>query len=224
MLEQMWEHVSLQTLLHITHDRSSFPVSNRPKDTTRDSRFLHSKFVKDRKSKRRFPWDESSMCHYWIEGCLANSNTRFRKFFRLSRGRFDEIYETTDVRGLFVLNPVEPLNSKACPPPPSASDGHHVAQHTKVAPLCMGITTFMRRLGTDESYDSLETNFNISRPVLQTFCIEFAVWFDKEYYVSYIDGMSGVGFDTHLRQSSISFSPSLHRQGRLSDSGSQHAL
>ena len=56
---------------------------------------------------------ESSMCHYWIEGCLANSNTRFRKFFRLTRARFDEIYEATVVSGLFVLNRAEPLYAKA---------------------------------------------------------------------------------------------------------------
>jgi hypothetical protein len=54
----------------------------------------------------------------------------------------------------------------------------------------------MHRLATDESFDSLETTFNISRSVLQLFCLEFATWFDKEYYVSYIDGISGVGFDT----------------------------
>ena len=82
VLEQIWEHVRIQSLLHITYARSSLPVSNRPKVTTRVSRFLKTKFDKDRKSKRRMPWDESSMCHYWIEGCLTNSNTRFRKFFR----------------------------------------------------------------------------------------------------------------------------------------------
>ena len=197
VLEQMREHVRLQALLHIAYGRRSLPASNRPKDTTRGSRFLQPMFGKDRKSKRRLPWDESSMWHYWLEGCLANSNTRFRKFFRLSRARFDEIYEAAAVSGLFVLNPAEPLYAKACPPPPPGSDGRHVAQHTKVAPLCMRIAAFMRRVATGESYDSLEASFNISRPVLQTFCIEFAAWFDKEYYVAYIGGMSGVGFDTH---------------------------
>ena len=44
------------------------------------------------------------MLHYWMEGCFANSNTRFRKFFRLTRARFDEIYEAAAVSGLFVLN------------------------------------------------------------------------------------------------------------------------
>jgi hypothetical protein len=99
--------------------------------------------------------------------------------------------------GQFVLSPAEPLYVKACPPPPSGSDGPHVAQHTKVAPLCLRIAAFMCRLATDESFDSLEENVNISRPVLQLFCLDFAVWFDKEYYVSYIGGISGVGFDTH---------------------------
>ncbi len=154
--------------------------------------------------------------------------------------------------GLFVLNRAEPLYAKACPPPPPGIDGCHVAQHTKVAPLCMRIAASMRRLATDKSFDSLEASFNISRPVLQFFCLEFAAWFEKDYYAAYIGGISGVGFDTHaeiveserlfralglpgmliahmhgrcahcLRQSSISFSPPLHRQGRLPD-WSQHA-
>ena len=33
--------------------------------------------------------------------------------------------------------------------------------------------------------------------MLQTFCIDFAAWFDKEYYVAYIGGMCGVGLDPH---------------------------
>ena len=102
------------------------------------------------------------MCHYWIEGCLTNSSTRFRKFFRLTRASFDEIYEAAALSGLFVLNRVESLYAKVCPSPPSGSDGHHVAQHTKVEPLCMRITAFMRRLATGESYDLLEVSFNIS--------------------------------------------------------------
>ena len=148
VLEQMREHVRLLALLHIAYARSSLPASNRPKVTTRVSRFLQPKFGKDRKSKRRLPWDESSMLHYWMEGCFANSNTRFRKFFRLTRARFDEIYEAAAVSGLFVLNRTEPLYVKACPPPAPGSDGRHVAQHTKVAPLCMRIAAFMRRLAT----------------------------------------------------------------------------
>jgi hypothetical protein len=137
MVEQMREYVRRQALLHIAYARSSLPASNRPKVTTRGSRFLQPKFGKDRKSKRRLPWDESSIWHYWIEGCLANSKTRFRKFFRLSRARFDEIYEAAAVSGLFVLNPAEPLYAKACPPSQPGSDARHVAQHSRVAPLCM---------------------------------------------------------------------------------------
>jgi hypothetical protein len=126
------------------------------------------------------------MCHYWIQGCLTNSNTFFRKFFRLTRARFDEIYKAVVMSGQFVLNPAEPLYAKTCPPSPSGRDGHHVAQHTKVAPLYLRITAFMRRLATGESLDSLETSFNISWPVLQKFCLQFASWFDKEYNVAYM--------------------------------------
>jgi hypothetical protein len=131
VLEQMREHVRLLALLHIAYARSSLPASNRPKVTTRVSRFLQPKFGKDRKSKRRLPWDESSMLHYWMEGCFANSNTRFRKFFRLTRARFDEIYEAAAVSGLFVLNPAEPLYAKACPPPPSAESPVWGLIHTR---------------------------------------------------------------------------------------------
>ena len=196
LLEQMREHVRRQALLEIAYARGSLPAAHSPQVTSRVSRFLQAKFGKDRKSKRRLPWDESSMWHYWIEGCLANSNTRFRKFFRLCRARFDEIYEAAALSGQFVLNPAEPLYAKACPPLPPGSDGRHVAQHTKVPPLCMRIAAFMRRLATGESFDSLEASFNISRPVLQKFFLVFAAWFDKEYYVPYIGGISGVGFDT----------------------------
>jgi hypothetical protein len=182
----MREHVRRQTLLHIAYAQGSFPASHSPQVTSRVSRFLETKFGKDHKSKWHLPWDQSSMWHYWIQGCLANSNTRFRKFFRLTRARFDEIYKVVVMSGQFVLNPAEPLHTKTCPPSPPGSDGRHVAQHIKVAPLCLRITPFMRRLATGESLDSLETSFNISRPVLQNFCLQYATWFDKEYYVAYM--------------------------------------
>jgi hypothetical protein len=193
----MREHVRRQALLHITYTRCSLPASHSPQVTSRVSRFLQDKFGKDRKTQRLLPWDQSSMCHYWIEGCLAKSNTLFRKFFRLTRARFDGIYQTADMSGQFVLNPAETLNDKVCPPPPSGTDGRHVAQHTKVVSLCLRIAAFLRRLATDESFDSLEVSFNISRTVLQLFSLEFSSLSDKEYYVDYIGGISGVGFDTH---------------------------
>ncbi len=97
LVEQMWEHVGRQALLHIAYARCSLSASHIPQVTSRVSRFLQDKFGKDRKSQRRLPWDQSSMCYYWIEGCLANSKTRFRKFFRLTRAGFDGIFNQVTV-------------------------------------------------------------------------------------------------------------------------------
>jgi hypothetical protein len=68
-------------------------------------RFLDEKYGADGKSKRRLGWKQSSLWHYWIEGCLANSSTRVRKFFRITRSRFDEIYLAAADSGEFRLNP-----------------------------------------------------------------------------------------------------------------------
>jgi hypothetical protein len=91
----------------------------------------------------RMDWKQSSLWHYWIKGCLANSSTRFRKFFRITHSLFDEIYLAATDR----LNPTEPLFARAFPEIPP---GKHGAQLPKVCPLCLRIGACLRRLVTDD--------------------------------------------------------------------------
>ena len=109
-------------------------TERQPKSTTRTSRYVDGKYGAAGNCKRRLDWKLSSMWHYWIEGCLANSHTRFRKYFRVSRARFDKIYESAADSGEFRLNTAEPLFSRAYPEPPP---GKHGAQLPKVCPLCI---------------------------------------------------------------------------------------
>ena len=60
----------------------------------------------------------------------------------------------------------------------------------------MKIGACLRRLATGEPYSSLETSFQISKTVLVVFFRQFLQWFLKEYYIMYVGGLSGVGFDT----------------------------
>jgi hypothetical protein len=153
----------------------------------------YGKYGADGKSKRRLDWKQSSLWHYWIEGCLANSSTRFRKFFRITRSRFDEIYQVAADSGKFRPNPAEPLFACAFPEIPP---GKHGAQLPKVCPLCLRIGACLRRLATGEPYSSLETSFQISKTVLVKFSGKFLKWFLKYYYTMYVGGLSGAGFDT----------------------------
>jgi hypothetical protein len=98
-------------------------------------------------------WTQSSLWQYWIEGCLSTSSTRFRKFFRITRSRFDEIYLAAADSGEFRLNPAEPLFARAFPEKPP---GKHGAQLPKVIPLCLRIGACLRRLATGEPWSSLD--------------------------------------------------------------------
>jgi hypothetical protein len=117
---------------------------------------------------------------------MVNSNTRFRKFFRVTRTRFDEIYLATVDRGQFRLNPEEPLFDRAFPEIPP---GKHGDQLPQVIPLCLRIGVCLCLLTTGESYSSLETSFQISKIVLLVFFPKFLTWFLKEYYTMYVGGL-----------------------------------
>jgi hypothetical protein len=78
-------------------------------------RFQDEKYGAGGKSKRLLDWKQSSLWHYWIEGCLSSSTTRFRKFFRITRWRYDEIYLAAADSGEFKLNPAEPLYAREFP-------------------------------------------------------------------------------------------------------------
>jgi len=193
LLQEMREYVRRRALLETAYARPSHATQRRPKSTTRTVRFQDEKYGAGGKSKRLLDWKQSSLWHYWIEGCLSSSTTRFRKFFRITRWRFDEIYLAAADSGEFKLNPAEPLYARAFPETPP---GKHVAQLPKVIPLCLRIGACLRRLATGEPYSSLETSFQISKTVLMDFCHKFLQWFLKNYYTMYVGGLSGVGFDT----------------------------
>ena len=113
LLQEMREYVRRRALLETAYARPSHATQRRPKSTTRTARFLDEKYGAEGKFNRRLK--QSSHWHYWIEGCLANSSTRFRKFFRITRSRFDEIYLAAADSGEFKLNPAEPLLVHAFP-------------------------------------------------------------------------------------------------------------
>ena len=193
LLQEMREYVRHRALLETAYARPSHATQRRPKATTRTVRFQHEKYGAGGKSKRLLDWKQSSLWHYWIEGCLSSSSTRFRKFFRITRWRFDEIYLAAADSGEFKLNPAEPFYARAFPETPP---GKHGAQLPKVIPLCLRIGACLRRLATGEPYSSLETSFQISKTVLVDFCHKFLTWFLQNYYTMYVGGLSGVGFDT----------------------------
>ena len=193
LLQEVRELVRRETLLQTAYGRPPQRGHGQRMVTTRALRFLDAKYGAGGASKRRLDWKQSSVWHYWIEGCLSDSSTRFRKYFRVTRTRFDEIYQAAADSGEFRLNPAEPLFYRAFPERPAGKAG---AQLPKVCPLCMKIGAALRRLATGEPYSSLETSFQISKTVLLTFFPKFLKWFLKEYYVMYVEGMSGVGFDT----------------------------
>ena len=60
-------------------------------------------------SSRRHRWDLSSPWEYWKPDCLSTSTDRFRKYFRMSRDLFDDIYTRVTHSGKFKLNPAEPM-------------------------------------------------------------------------------------------------------------------
>ena len=113
LLQEMREYVRRRALLETAYARPSHATQRRPKATTRTVRFQHEKYGAGGKSKRLLDWKQSSLWHYWIEGCLSSSSTRFRKFFRITRWRFDEIYLAAADSGEFKLNPEEPFYARA---------------------------------------------------------------------------------------------------------------
>ena len=98
LLDEMREYVWRKALLHIAYGQAPHRAERQPKSTTRTSRYVDGKYRAAGNSKHRLDWKLSSMWHYWIEGCLAKSHTRFRTYFRVSRACFDKIYEAAAVR------------------------------------------------------------------------------------------------------------------------------
>ena len=125
---------------------------------------------------------------------------RFHKYFRISRERFDEIYKAAALSGLFGLHPPEPMYSEVHPEDPGRP-GHH--QDDKKIPLCLMIGAVMRRVASGNTFASLGEEFHIGGSTLHSFDSKFWNWFRnfnavqdrKEYWSTWVGGVSGVGFD-----------------------------
>jgi hypothetical protein len=142
-------------------------------------------------SYRRWQWNKSRAWEYWIPGCLSESSTRFRKYFRISRERFDMIYEAAARSGQFGLNPEDPMYSTVYPGP--TRPGRH--QDFKRIPLCLLMAASFRRVASGSVFSTLAEEFHISSSALSTFDKKFWKWFRKEYWETWVAGVSGVGFD-----------------------------
>jgi hypothetical protein len=120
-------------------------------------------------SYRRWQWNKSTAWEYWIPGCLSESSTRFRKYFRISREHFDMIYEAAARSGHFGLNPEDPLYSTVYPGP--TRPGRH--QHFKRIPLCLLMAASFRRVASGSVFSTLGEEFHISPSALSTFDKKF---------------------------------------------------
>ena len=96
----------------------------------RRARYTSAKQGPEGRSTRwRHRWYLSSAWEYWQPGCLSSSTDRFRKFFRIGRDRFEDIYSKAARSGLFHLNPLEPMYAELHPGGPMR---HGKAQLDKV--------------------------------------------------------------------------------------------
>jgi hypothetical protein len=101
----------------------------------RVNRYLDPVFGAGGNISRRWEWNKSTAWEYWIPGCLSESSTRFRKYFRMSRERFDMIYEDAATSGQCCLNAEDPMYSTVYPSLPRP--GRH--QDFKKIPLWLCI-------------------------------------------------------------------------------------
>ena len=163
-----------------------------PRAGFRCRRYLGAQFGANGASARRHAWQKSSLWEFWIPGCLSESSSRFRDYFRITRERFDLIYEAAAESGLFGLNPSETLNSRIHPEGPDRPGRH---QDDKKIPLCLRMGASFRRLASGDTFASLAHEFRIAESTLNDFDKQFWGWFREEYWEAYVTGPSGVGFE-----------------------------
>ena len=72
-------------------DRAEMVQATRDMETVYDRRE-----GPDDNNTHRNDWYKSTMWEYWIPGCLTECSMWFHKYFRISRERFDMIYEATE--------------------------------------------------------------------------------------------------------------------------------
>jgi hypothetical protein len=87
---------------------------------------------------------------------------QFHKYFRISRQRFDMIYEAVTLSGLFGVYPDEPIYSEVHPEDPGRPGKH---QDHKRIPLCLMIGVSMGRVASGNTFCSLGEEVH-SREVL----------------------------------------------------------
>jgi hypothetical protein len=100
-----------------------------PRAGFRCRKYLGAEFGASGASARRHAWEKSSLWEFWIPACLLQSCQRFRDYFRISRERFDMIYEAAAESGLFGLNPSEPQYANIHPEGPHRPGPHHDEEH-----------------------------------------------------------------------------------------------
>jgi len=165
-----------------------------PRNGFRSRRYLDGQFGASGASARRHTWQKSNPWEFWIPGCRSESTTSFRDFFRITRERFDLIYEEAADSGLFGLHPSEPLYSRIHPEGPERPGRHQ--DHKKI-PLCLIMGASFRHLAAGDTYPSLANEFHIAESTLNDFDKKFWGWFRQDYWEAYVTGLSGVGFLCH---------------------------
>jgi hypothetical protein len=163
-----------------------------PASGFRQNRYLGPSWGAGGNSARRHDWYKSTVWEYWIPGCLAECSWRFLKYFRISRQRFDMIYDAAALSELFGVHPDELMYSEVHAEGPGRPGKH---QDHKRIPLCLMIGTSMRRVASGNTFSSLGEEFHIGGSTLLTFDKKFWKWFLKEYWTTWVVGVSGVGFD-----------------------------
>ncbi len=160
---------------------------------SRQNRYLGPSWGADGNNTRRHDWYKSTVWDHWIPGCLPEYSLRFHKYFRISRQRFDMIYEAAALSGLFGVHPDEPKSSEIHSEGPGLPVKH---QDHKRIPLCLMIGLSMWRVSSGNTFNILGEEFQIGDSARLVFDKKFWKWFRKEYWITWVVGVLGVGFDT----------------------------
>ncbi len=124
----------------------------------RQHRYLVPRWGADGNNAHKHDWYKSTVWEYWIPGCLTECSLRFHKYFRISSHRFDMIYETAALSGLFGVYPDETTYSEVHPEDPGRPGKY---QDHKRIPLCLMIGTSMWCVPSGNTFNSLGEEFHI---------------------------------------------------------------
>jgi hypothetical protein len=142
------------------------PVKGVPKNAEgRKPQYLCKEEGAEGQSRWSHRWWLSTAWEYWQPGCLSTSTDRFRKYFRIGRDLFEDIYSNAARSGEFAMHPLEPMYGELHPGGPIR---HGCAQVKKVSPLCLKMAASLRCLATGLSFGSLAEEFLIGESTLNT--------------------------------------------------------